>query len=103
MGEGERTRRAFAHRSFVRSFFLWNERGFFLDSPPRFELAARCHHEEKERERERERVERAEGDRGMTSVQATETSSRRSDRKTEVAGGTFQEAENSLEESERPA
>lgn len=86
---------------FVRSFFLPLERERVL---PRLasSVRTRCSLPPR-REGERERVERAEGDRSMTSVQATETSSRRSDRKTEVAGGTFQEAENSLEESEQPA
>lgn len=42
-------------RSFVPSFFLpLRERGF-LDLPSRFELAARCHHEQRGKKRERER------------------------------------------------
>lgn len=69
-------------------------RGFLLDSP-RLELAPlppRGRDRDTEagkREREREAEKELRGEEGKYRVQATETSRRRNDRKTEVARGTF--------------
>ena len=94
---GRRTRRrAFAHRSPSFSFLLLREERV----PPRLASArtrsvattgeGQRHGGREEREREREAEKELRGEEGKYGrVQATETSRRRNDRKTEVARGTF--------------
>lgn len=93
---GRRTRRrAFAHRSPSFSFLLLREERV----PPRLASArtrsvattgeGQRHGGREEREREAEKELRGEEGKYGLCVQATETSRRRNDRKTEVARGTF--------------
>lgn len=100
-GGGERGESICSPFSFV--LLLPLPRRGFLDSP-RFELASlpprgRDRDTETQEKKEREREE-LRGGREYDRVQPTETSSRRNDRKTEVARGTFRRLRT---HSQRPA